>query len=190
MHEDIIAITELSLIREEAMHRTISFGLIMLVAVLFAVAGAGLDAQGRGQGRGRPATAGKPAANPHKPATPHDTDSADHPGRGQRRTPGQLITENQNLAAKLQTLLPGANLQNASTGFRNLGEFVAAAHVSHNLDIPFDQLKGRVTGANATSLGRAIHELKPAVNADAEVKKASRGAENDIKESQGKKPTS
>jgi len=28
---------------------------------------------------------------------------------------------------------PGTNLQSAATGFKNLGQFVAAVHVSHNL---------------------------------------------------------
>jgi hypothetical protein len=172
------------------MHSKSWFGFIALITV-FSLNGVGLQAQrGRGQGQGQPARAGKPAQNPHKPATPHGNDSADHASRGQRPTASQLVTKNPHLAAKLQTLLPGENLENASAGFRNLGEFVAAAHVSHNLDIPFDQLKDRVTGVNATSLGKAIHELKPAANADAEAKKASRTADADIKESQGRKPPS
>lgn len=155
------------------MHRTISFGLIALVALALGVNGVDLSAQrGRGQGQGRPAGAGKPAENPHKPTTS---------GGGQRPTASQQIAKNPHLAAKLQTLLPGANLESASAGFRNLGEFVAAAHVSHNLNIPFDQLKDRITGTNAVSLGRAIHELKPEANANAEAKKASLSADADMK---------
>jgi len=172
------------------MHRRFLFALIALVALVFSVNSAGLHAQrGRGQGRGRPEGAGQPASNPHKPPK-QDDGSADHPSRGQRPTTSQLATRNPQLAAKLQTLLPGANLETASTGFRNLGQFVAAAHVSHNLGIPFDQLKDRVTGANATSLGQAIHQLKPGANAEVEAKKASRSADADIKESRGKKPSS
>jgi hypothetical protein len=100
------------------------------------------------------------------------------------------VGRNPNLAATLQTLLPGANLETASAGFRNLGQFVAAAHVSHNLNIPFDQLKTRMTGANSMSLGQAIHELKPTVDAEAEAKKASKTADADIKASAGKKRSS
>ena len=53
---------------------------------------------------------------------------------------------------------------------------MATAHVSHNLDIPFDQLKAKVTGPNAEGLGRAIHGLKPSVNANAEAKKPEKSA--------------
>src|SRR5215203_962113 len=164
------------------MHRNLFFGAVALVALIFSLDGVALHArQGRGHGQGQPAGAGKPATKPPKPTTPHDTGNADHPSHGQRPTTGQLATKNPHLAAKLQALLPGANLETASAGFKNLGQFVAAAHVSHNLDIPFDQLKSRTTGANATSLGGAIHELKPTANADAEAKRASRSADDDIK---------
>ena len=172
------------------MHKRFLFGLIALVALVFSLNSVGLHAQrGRGQGRGRPEGAGQPAPNPHKPSK-HDDGSADHPSRGQRPTTSQLATRNPQLAAKLQTLLPGANLESAGAGFRNLGQFVAAAHVSHNLGIPFDQLKDRVTGANATSLGQAIHQLKPGANADVEAKKASLSAYSDINLSQCTKPSS
>ncbi len=58
------------------------------------------------------------------------------------RTPDQLLTQNTQLSSKLSGLLPtGTDLQTAATGYRNLGQFVAAVHVSHNLDIPFAQLK-------------------------------------------------
>jgi hypothetical protein len=171
------------------MHRQSSFGFMALIAlVITGLAGVGLQAQGRGRGQGRPTTAGRSAPNPHKPPAPQD--SADHPSHGQRPTATQLVKQNPHLAARLQTLLPGVDLENASAGFRNLGAFVGAAHVAHNLDIPFDQLKARVTGANPMSLGQAIHELKPGANADAEAKKASRSADDDIKESQGRKPSS
>jgi hypothetical protein len=171
------------------MQRKFLFGFIALTALIFSVNSTGLIAQGRGQGGGRPAGAGKPAtANPHKPDTPG---AAQNPsGRGGKPTVDQQVSQNPHLAATLQTLLPGANLETASAGFQSLGQFVAAAHVSHNLNIPFDQLKSKTTGANAMSLGQAIHALSPAVDADAEAKKASKSADTDIKGSQGKKPTS
>src|SRR5215471_2995307 len=57
------------------------------------------------------------------------------------------LEDNTKLAGKLQSLLPtGTNLQNAAQGFKNLGQFVAAVHVSHNLGIPFDQLKAKMIG--------------------------------------------
>ena len=64
----------------------------------------------------------------------------------------------------------------AASGFKNRGQFIAAMHVSHNLNIPFDQLKAKMTGVTTTttasgetlttttdpmSLGKAIQELRP-----------------------------
>jgi hypothetical protein len=171
------------------MHRKFLFAFIAFTALVLSLNTNGLLAQGRGQGRGRPAGAGQPAAdNPHKPATPGASQNPS--GQSGRPTVEQQISRNPHLAATLQTLLPGANLQTASAGFRNLGEFVAAAHVSHNLNIPFDQLKSKTTGSAAMSLGQAIHDLNPAVDANAEAKKASRSADAEIKASRGKKPSS
>lgn len=104
---------------------------------------------------------------------------------------GGAHSQNTHLASSVQALLPaGTNLQTASDGFRNLGRFVAAVHVSHNLDIPLDRLKAKVTGPNNESLGHAIHELKPVVDANAEAKKAEKSADADIKAAQNKKATS
>ena len=90
------------------------------------------------------------------------------------------LTVPPSLATKVQPLLPsGTDIATASTGFKNLGQFIAAVHVSNNLSIPFDSLKGKVTGASAESLGQAIHELKPDANSANEVKKAQQQAKAD-----------
>jgi hypothetical protein len=91
------------------------------------------------------------------------------------------LSSNTKLASKLQSLLPpGTDLQTAASGFKNLGQFVAAVHVSHNLGIPFDQLKAKMQGPPTESLGKAIHELKPDANAKAETKTAESEANNDM----------
>lgn len=113
-----------------------------------------------------------------KPAKNHDTDSVSHDKKVADR-----LAHNQALSSKLQPLLPGTNLQDASNGFKSLGQFVAAVHVSHNLNIPFDQLKARMTAKPTMSMGKAIHELSPNVKAKEEVKKAEKEAAQDIKES-------
>ena len=101
---------------------------------------------------------------------------------GSTKTPGELLTQNTKLSSNLQSLLPeGTDMQEASNGFKNLGEFVAAVHVSKNLDVPFTDLKEKMD--NGDSLGKAIHELKPEADAKAEAKKAKKQASNDIKES-------
>ena len=97
------------------------------------------------------------------------------------------LSHNPALAARLQPLLPaGTNLQTAASGFKSLGQFVAAVHVSHNLNIPFAQLKAKMTGSNPESLGRAIEDLEPNLSRKtvrADVKTADRQARQDLEES-------
>jgi len=135
----------------------------------FVVVGA-LAAPALAQGRGA-------AAEPQKP-TPTPTTTA--PATTSTPKAPVPVTVPPALAAKIQPLLPtGATVETASTGFKNLGQFVAAVHVSKNLDIPFDTLKGKVTGTKAESLGQAIKDLKPAADSSAEVKKAQSQAKAD-----------
>lgn len=81
--------------------------------------------------------------------------------------------------------IPGGNLQTACSGFRNLGQCVAAMHVSQNLNIPFAELQSRMTGSGAVSLGKAIKETAGAgVNAKSELKKANKQAKADLRASE------
>jgi len=99
----------------------------------------------------------------------------------QTRNPDQVLSQNTQLSSRLQTLLPGGtNLQQAASGFKNLGQFIAAVHVSHNLGIPFDELKAKMTGPNSVSLGKAIQQLKPDVNAKEEIKRANKQAKQEL----------
>ena len=96
----------------------------------------------------------------------------------------EKLADNTKLANKLQGLLPaGTNLQTASQGFKNLGQFAAAVHVSHNLGIPFDQLKAKMIGPPKESLGKAIHALKPDTNSTDEAKKGEKQAKQDMDDS-------
>jgi len=99
-------------------------------------------------------------------------------------TPATLLANNPALAARLQPLLPaGTNLQTGATGFKNLGQFVAAVHVSHNLGISFDKLKADMAGPNHDSLGRAIEDLEPNLShatVKADVKAAEHQAKQDL----------
>jgi len=112
------------------------------------------------------------------------------PGQAQAAAAGQMnatqhLAQQPQLTAQLQKLYPEMDLAVASADFKNLGAFVSTLHVSKNLTIPFDQLKAKVTGENAISLGKAIKELKPAVDADAEVKKAEAQAKADQDRAKG-----
>lgn len=98
------------------------------------------------------------------------------------KTAGELLQQNTKLTSNLQGLLPsGTNIADAAKGFDHLGQFVAAVHVSHNLGIPFDQLKSEMT--NGSSLGQAIHKAKPNVDARQEAIKANQQALNDMEKS-------
>ena len=89
----------------------------------------------------------------------------------------QKLVKNTNLASKLQSRLPaGTDLQAAAAGFRNLGQFVAAVNVSHNLGIPFVDLK-RDMVTRGMSLGQSIQDLRPTVNATTETQHAERDAD-------------
>lgn len=104
-----------------------------------------------------------------------------HHTMGVQKTPRELLSQNTKLASKLETLLPpGKDVQEAAAGFRNLGEFVAAAHVSNNLAIPFEALKAKLTASERMSLGKAIKELKPDADAKAEARKAKEQAKQDL----------
>jgi hypothetical protein len=80
--------------------------------------------------------------------------------------------------------IPGGDLKSACGGFGNLGQCVAALHVSQNLDLPggFPALKNLTTGDNPLSLGKAIQKLDPNAKADAAAEKAKHQADTDLHE--------
>lgn len=120
---------------------------------------------------------GSPSEDSHS----NSTASSNSRSTEKQSTVSERLSDNTKLANKLQSLLPaGTNLQQASQGFKNLGQFVAAVHVSHNLDIPFDQLKTKLTGTSPESLGKAIEQLKPDADSKTETKKANKQAQQDM----------
>lgn len=101
----------------------------------------------------------------------------------------QRIDANPQLVARLTPLVPSTmTLDQAAAGFRNRGQFIAALHASHDLNIPFDQLKAEMTGTDHDSLGQAIHELKPTVDAKTAAHTAETEAKADIKATRPAKP--
>jgi hypothetical protein len=133
-------------------------------------------------------------ASSHTMNTNANTNS--NPGSAHGATVNQILTKNKALAGKIQTLT-GMGAQQACDGFKNLGQCVAAAHVSKNLGISFDCLKGNMTGTapaqgtscpagtgtNKMSLGKAIQTMSPHANSKTEAKKATQQADDDIKNS-------
>ena len=119
-------------------------------------------------------------------------------------TPTTHSVKNPKLEARLLNLLPaGITVQDASQGFKNWGQFVAAVHVSNNLNIPFADLKARMTGITPgtipgstvqtapMSLGQAIQSYKGTTAPETgllsptrinnEVKKAEDAANTDLR---------
>ena len=96
------------------------------------------------------------------------------------------LASNSKLSSRLQSLLPlNMNLQTAASGFKSQGQFIAALHVSHNLNIPFDQLKTDMMTKH-DSLGAAIRNLRPDLDSKkvtSNVKLAERQAKSDVQES-------
>jgi hypothetical protein len=90
------------------------------------------------------------------------------------------IQSHPQLASRVRALLPqGMTLQQAASGFRNQGQFIAALHVSRNLGIPFADLKREMV-TNHLSLGQAIHKLRPNANATIEAEHGTHEAEHDV----------
>jgi hypothetical protein len=156
---------------------------LFVVTISMFFCGSSAFAQGRSAGHG---SAGSSHGNGNLSGmTGTSKSSASSP-----KTPGDLLQQNTNLSTKLQPLLPSTlTVQDASAGFKNLGQFVSAVHVSHNLGIPFDTLKCTELGGNfctptttakGMSLGKAISTLKPDVDAGKEADKATKQAHDDM----------
>jgi hypothetical protein len=132
---------------------------------------------------GQPVHPAKPttAKAPVKPTTPTTT----APTTTTTTTTSPIATKiasHPQLAAKVTALLPkGMTLDKASTGFKNQGQFIAALHVSKNLNIPFADLKAEMTGKDHDSLGQAIHQLRPTADATTAAKHAETEAAGDSK---------
>ena len=138
--------------------------------------GTGADAQVGGATVG----AGTHADVQTKPSVPAKTEttarSDDHAGAGIVAR----IDDNPELASRVQAMLPsGTSMSSAAAGFRNEGQFLAALHTSQNLNIPFSELKAKMTGSDHMSLGEAIKSSKPNMSGDEaneEAKKSERQA--------------
>ena len=164
------------------------------------------SAQGRGGGQGRgPAVTGSstgqsraPEVNKgadHGKSADHDTTHAAKETKDSKDAHKDAnfenrIEQNAALKAKVTGMLPaGTDLKTAASGFKNEGQFIAALHVSKNLNIPFADLKAKMTGTNPESLGAAIHTLKPNIP-ESDAKKEAEKAEKEAKATEKVKPIS
>lgn len=101
-------------------------------------------------------------------------------GKDADATTTSNVPKNPKQQERLQAMLPdGMTLEEAADGFKNKGQFVAALHVSENLDIPFVDLKTQMVD-EGTSLGQAIQTLKPGADAEVETQRAQGQADQDL----------
>ena len=152
----------------------------------------------------KPATAGKPTTG-GKPATSGKSSGRTSTSTSTTTTPlnpvAAKISAHPQLKAKITAMLPKSadgtpqmTLNQASLGFKNQGQFIAALHVSQNLNISFTDLrKQMITTVTATqggqttttatqtkSLGQAIQYVKKNADATAEAQKAQTQANQDL----------
>lgn len=137
--------------------------------------------------------AGSNHINPHSGNGPNGASSA---AASHGKTMDQILNKNTKLSDRIASLT-GEPATQACSGFKNLGQCVAAAHVSKNLRISFSCLKDDMTGtapasgsscpagtgAKTLSLGKSIQTLSPNANSKTESKKGQQEANQDLKDS-------
>jgi hypothetical protein len=164
--------------------------LAIAIAVCFATPTFAQHSHSGGTGGSMPSGMGHGAAAHNMNAKAGSGSGSTH-----RMTIDQQLSKNTKLSGKIQDLT-GMRAEQACEGFKNLGQCVAAAHVSKNLGISFDCLKADMTktappsgsscpvgtGSKSMSLGKAIQTLNPTANGTSEAKKANKQATQDLKQ--------
>lgn len=154
-------------------------------------------AQGRGTGGGgrpeglpdaatrtdRPASSNANGGNRQNTGSDHNANATSDSKKALGTQDASVqLAHNSGLSTQIAKLFPmGTDLGSMASGFKTLGGFVAAAHAANNMQIPFDQLKTKIV-TDGSSLGDAIHSLKPELTQSAvktETKKAEDQAKKD-----------
>src|SRR5712692_10857082 len=175
--------------------------MLSLAVVLYATAAlaqhghsgaAGSGAAGGGTGMGAAMGHGTGLDNHGNPGNANAGGS----GSTRKMSVDDILSKNPAIGDKIQSLT-GMPASQACTGFKNLGQCVAAAHVSKNLGISFDGLRSDMTGAaplstskcpagtgnKSMSLGKAIQTLDRTADQKSESKKGTTEAQQDMKSS-------
>lgn len=117
----------------------------------------------------------QPQAQPAPQTESGPAPSADPPAAAAEAQQTTAASGNTRLAA----LVPaGLTPEDACRGFKDLSECSSALHVAQNLNIPFADLKDRMTSGQ--SLGTAIHALKPKADSRREAQRAEEQARQDL----------
>lgn len=160
---------------------------VIALGIAVAMYCASAFAQHSGAGGGRPAGVGMGAPAGTPSGRPSDPGSAGMGHSGVASGSPTSVLDNSHVTTALTNALtksgvtiPGGNLQTACSGFKNLGQCVAALHVAKNLNLSFSDLQ---TKMGSESLGKAIQDLGgPNVKAKSEAKKANKQANTDLNE--------
>jgi hypothetical protein len=156
-----------------------------LATAALAQHGAGAAGSAAATGHGGPPSFAAGGSSHAADGPAHQDANGPHTGSGNAANFESRLASNPNLSSRLQSLLPpNMSLADAAMGFKNQGQFIAALHVSHNLNIPFDQLKMDML-ANHDSLGAAIRSRRPDLSSktvNSDVKDAERQAKSDVQE--------
>jgi hypothetical protein len=178
---------------------------ILSLSIVAYTSGASIYAQGNsgGHSAGPSASQGHGQSSTRGPAKTNSNQSGDHSKGPATKETWQTklndrVESDPAFRTRIEGLLPkGMDLMTAEDGFKNRGQFIAALHVSKNLNISFDLLKEKMTGIPATtttttttattpttsspvSMGKAIQELRPTLTptqVTEEVKQAEKQAE-------------
>ncbi len=168
--------------------------LLTALAVMMYLSGVSAFPQGGSHGGGP--SGGHGGTGTHGASGTHGKPSTSGGGGG--KSAGASSTQLNNvinnpdskLNQKLTSLLPaGTDLKSASSGFKNLGQFVAAVHVYNNLGLasktPPVSFTDFAKAAQTHSLGAAIKQFDPTANARSEAKKGNQQAKDDTKGTAG-----
>jgi hypothetical protein len=180
--------------------KKLNFAALSLALFLYAGSAFAQHAHGGGAGMGAGATGGGVGNSMGHSSKGSSNSSATHgnpnaSGTSQKPTVNDILIKNPAIGDKITALTGATSAADACTGFKNLGQCVAAAHVAKNLDGGnFYCLRQAMTGTAAPSgttcsttgsmsLGKAIQTLYPQTNASTESKKGQNQASQDLKSS-------
>ncbi len=175
----------------------LSLAVMLYASSAFAQHGHAGGAGGAGMGAGMGNSMGHSSMGSSNSSSTHGNPNTN--GSSQKPTVNDILSKNPAIGDKIAKLTGDqAGAADACTGFKNLGQCVAAAHVAKNIDGGnFYCLRQAMTGTAAPtgttctttgsmSLGKAIQTLYPQANASTESKKGTTEANQDLKSSGAK----
>src|SRR5437868_5856483 len=132
----------------------------IVFALSIVVSGSAMKMHAQGKAQARAVGQNRGLVKDAKPDKDKDDGNQPKEVRKENNEDGKIvehIDRNPQLKARVQHLLPAnMSLNDAAAGFRNQGQFIATLHVANNLNIPFTELKSKVTGDHPMPLGKAI----------------------------------